>query len=131
VSVAGNTFVADTDVAPPTGARLPFQFTVQHKGKPAEAYITLQLCLKPGEAVETGTGRKIMLGTERVALAAKELGGSLQHRGWTLTWDAAARLDWPVFPYNPYAEGPETSLEFAVGALTFPPEAIKFNPEAK
>jgi hypothetical protein len=25
-----------------------------------------------------------------------------------------------VFPFNPYADGPETSLEYAVGALSVP-----------
>jgi hypothetical protein len=32
--------------------------------------------------------------------------------------DPGARLVWPVYPFNPYASGPETSLEWAVGALS-------------
>jgi hypothetical protein len=34
--------------------------------------------------------------------------------------DPAARLSWPVFPHNPYADAPETSLNQAVGRLTIP-----------
>ena len=32
--------------------------------------------------------------------------------------DPTARLVWPVYPFNPYADGPETNLEWAVGALS-------------
>jgi hypothetical protein len=32
--------------------------------------------------------------------------------------DPAARLVWPVYPFNPYANAPETALEWAVGALS-------------
>ena len=29
-------------------------------------------------------------------------------------------LSWPVYPFNPYFNGPETSLERAVATLTIP-----------
>ena len=32
--------------------------------------------------------------------------------------DPSARLVWPVYPFNPYGNAPETSLEWAVGALS-------------
>ncbi len=131
LSVAYNTFVADLQVDPATDTRLPFRFTVKRKGRPEEAHITLQLCLKPGETLETGVGRKLVPGEQRIALEARDLGGSVRHRGWTLSWNGAARLDWPVYPYNPYAEGPEKSLEYAVGALSFPLEGIGFTLEAR
>jgi hypothetical protein len=38
----------------------------------------------------------------------------------SLRVDSPARLVWPVFPYNPYANAPETSLGLAVGVLTVP-----------
>jgi hypothetical protein len=34
----------------------------------------------------------------------------------------SARLIWPVYPHNPYADAPETRLEYAVGALSVPLE---------
>ena len=34
--------------------------------------------------------------------------------------DPAARLVWPVYPHNPYSNGPETDIERAVGALSVP-----------
>jgi hypothetical protein len=37
-----------------------------------------------------------------------------------LKTDSQARLIWPVYPFNPYANGPETSLDHAVGALSVP-----------
>jgi hypothetical protein len=82
--------------------------------------VTLQLVLKSGETLETGAGRKIVLGSEPVELAPEAIGGWLRHRGWTLHVDPAARLVWPIYPYNPYAGAPETTLEHAVGALSVP-----------
>lgn len=130
LSVAYNTFVAELQVDPPSAERLPFRFTVTRKGDSKEAYITLQLCLKAGEAIETGAGSKLALTEKRIRLAEKEFGGSIRHHGWTLTWDGPVQLDWPVYPYNPYAEGPETTLDAAVGTLTFPLREIKFTLEA-
>jgi len=48
------------------------------------------------------------------------LGGRIRHRGWRLETDREAQLTWPVYPFNPYSNGPETRLETAVGALSFP-----------
>jgi len=53
-------------------------------------------------------------------VAVRDMGVSIHHRGWTLQWEGDCRLVWPVYPYNPYADGPEKSLEYAVGALSFP-----------
>ena len=85
-----------------------------------DAWLTLQLCLQPGEVAETGGGKRFVAATERVSMEPGETGESLSHGGWTLTWTGPARLEWPVYPYNPYADAPETSLEYAVAALSFP-----------
>jgi hypothetical protein len=37
---------------------------------PNEPLLTLQLCLKPGQILETGTGKEIILGPDRVELDA-------------------------------------------------------------
>lgn len=55
-------------------------------------------------------------------IEGKDLGGSIRHAGWTLEFDSGARLRWPVYPYNPYRNGPETRLDLAVAALSFPLE---------
>ncbi len=130
LSLAYNTFVADVLVEPPAGSRLPFRFAIAPKSRPEEARLTLQLCLRPGETLETGAGRRLVPGAGRIALEGGELGGSIQHRGWKLSWTGEGRLEWPVYPYNPYADGPEQSLEYAVGALSFPLEGIGFTLEA-
>jgi hypothetical protein len=31
-----------------------------------------------------------------------------------------ARLTWPAYPHNPYADAPETALEHAVGVVSVP-----------
>jgi len=80
----------------------------------------LQLCLKAGETLETGTGQRFTLGADRIELSPEVLGGSVHVQGWTLKGDPAARLVWPVYPYSPYANAPETTLEHAVGVLTVP-----------
>jgi hypothetical protein len=120
LSVAFNSFTADVDVGIPANGELPVSFKVRRKSESRDTHLTLQLVLKPGEAVETGAGQNFTPGMENVALEVKDLGGSIRHRGWTLSWDGAAHLAWPVYPYNPYADGPEKSLEFAIATLSFP-----------
>jgi hypothetical protein len=100
---------------------MTFRFVVTGKGTPSEeARLTLQLCLKPGEELETATGKKIVLGAKRVELGPEELGGWIRHHGWMLKMEPAAKLVWPIYPWNPYAAGPETELKYAVGALSVP-----------
>ena len=65
-------------------------------------------------------GKKMALGAERIELSAKEIGGRIHHHGWTLDVGPAARLVWPIYPHNPCADAPDTSLEYAVGALSVP-----------
>jgi hypothetical protein len=89
--------------------------------------LTLQLCLKAGEVLETGTGKRLTLGPDRIELDAADLGGLIRHHGWTLKTDSAARLVWPVYPFNPYANGPETSLHNAVATLSVP-VVLKLSP---
>ena len=48
----------------------------------------------------------------------EDLGGSIHHHGWSLRIDPTARLVWPVYPFNPYANSSEASIEWAVGALS-------------
>ncbi|MBI1786134.1 MAG: hypothetical protein HYR60_01110 [Acidobacteria bacterium] len=119
LSLAYNTFFSDLYVTAPSESELRFRFEVTGRGRPAEdPKLTLQLCLKAGEALETGSGKKTVLSAERVELG--DLGGWIRHHGWTLQVDPAARLAWPVYPHNPYADGPETGLDHAVGALSVP-----------
>lgn len=121
LSLAYNTFFSDLFVTAPNENRLQFRFAIVGKGAPPEeARLTLQLCLKAGETLETAAGRKIVLGTERITLSSSHLGGWLRHHGWRLTVDPTARLVWPVYPHNPYTGEPEKSIEHAVGALSVP-----------
>jgi hypothetical protein len=120
LSLAYNTIFTDLEVSAPSGDSLPFRFVVTRKGWFEEAQLTLQLRLKEGEVLETAAGRRTTLGSERIELAPQDIGGWLRHHGWTLKTDSATRLTWPVYPYNPYANGPETSLENAVATLSVP-----------
>jgi hypothetical protein len=121
LSLAYNTFFSDLYVLPPSAEGLSFHFVITGRGTPAaDPKLTLQLCLKAGETLETGAGRKIPVSAEKIELGPSDLGGSIRHHGWTLTLGDAARLVWPVYPHNPYTDGPETSLERAVAALSVP-----------
>ncbi len=121
LSLSYNTFFSDLYVSPLSNNELTFRFAITGKGRPAEeAHLTLQLCLKPGETLETATGQKITLGPGRIELGADALGGWIHHHGWTLKTDPTARFIWPVFPHNPYTNEPEKLLEHAVGALSVP-----------
>jgi hypothetical protein len=121
LSLAYNTFFADLYVPPPTAKGLALRFVISGKGTPAEEpRLTLQLRLKAGETLETGAGKSIVLGAEKIELSAAELGGWIRHHGWTLKVDPAARLVWPVYPFDPYANAPESGVDHAVGALSVP-----------
>jgi len=121
LSLAYNTFFSDLYVAPPTASALTLRFVITGRGTPGrDPKLTLQLCLRPGETLETGSGRQLVVGPDRIALEPEELGGLVRHHGWTLAVDSAARLVWPVFPHNPYADAPETDLRRAVAALSVP-----------
>ncbi len=121
LSLAYNTFFSDLYVVPRSDRELEFHFAITGRGTPGEeAQLTLQLCLKAGETFETASGRKILLSSDRIAIEAGALGGWIRHHGWTLKVDPTASLVWPIYPHNPYADGPEKSVQFAVGALSMP-----------
>jgi hypothetical protein len=121
LSLAFNTFFSDLYVPAPSEKGLNFRFSITGRGTPPEqALLTLQLCLKAEETLETASGKKILLNKEHIELQPGEIGEWIRHHGWTMKIDPSARLVWPVFPHNPYADGPETSLEYAVGALSVP-----------
>ena len=119
LSLAYNTFFADLEVSEPSRQQVAFRFAVTEMGRVEEAQLAVQLVLRPGELLETGK-TKVMLGSDRVELGPEEVAGLIRHRGWSLRFDSPARLVWPVFPYNPYANAPETSLGLAVSVLTVP-----------
>jgi len=121
LSLSFNSFFSDLYVPEPSDREATFRFVISGKGRPAEeARLNLQLCLKAGEVLETAAGKKIVLGAERVELKPEAMGGWIRHRGWTLKADPSAALVWPVYPHNPYANGPETDLKYAVGVLSVP-----------
>jgi hypothetical protein len=117
LALAYNTFVADVQVDPPSGAALPFRYVVQRKGSMDVAALTLQLVFRAGEQVELASGERFTPSAERTQ---RDPGGSIRHRGWRLPWKGSAQLHWPVYPYYPYTDSPETEVEYAVAALTFP-----------
>ena len=121
LSLAYNTFFSDLYVPTPSDRELSLRFVITGRGNPAEApQLTLQLCLKAGETLETGAGKKITLGAERIELQPADLGGWISHHGWKLKLDPTAKLVWPIYPHNPYADAPETNIQYAVGALSVP-----------
>jgi hypothetical protein len=121
LSLAYNTFFADMYMPTPSEKELRFRFVISGVGRPSEdSRLNLQLCFKEGDTLETATGRKIILGTEIVELSPHDIGGWIHHNGWTLNVDPTAKLTWPVYPFNPYQNKPETSLKQAVGILSVP-----------
>jgi dienelactone hydrolase len=119
LGIAYNTFFAELEIATPSENKAAFRFNIVERGRLEEARLTLQLCLKAGEVLETAKS-KVVLGDKHIELKPEEIGGWIRHHGWTLTVDPTARLTWPVYPFNPYRNGPETELAHAVGALSVP-----------
>jgi hypothetical protein len=121
LSLAYNTFFADLYVFQPSEEELRFRFAITGKEQPpTEAQLTLQLCLKPGEILETAAGKKFTLSTERLELEPSAIGGWIRHHGWMLKTASRARLVWPIYPHNPYTNSPEKNPENAVGIVSVP-----------
>jgi hypothetical protein len=68
-------FFAEMEVPVPSDQQIKFRIATTYKWGEAEAKMTLQLVLKAGQVLETGTGKKIILGKEKINLDASELGG--------------------------------------------------------
>jgi len=117
-ALAFNTFFAELKLPPPTAESLAFDIAITARGQKAERQLALQLCLKPGQFLETAAGTSVLLGAGRVALGPEQIGAWIRHNGWTLKVPAGVRLEWPVDPYDPYSNAPETGMEHAVGVLT-------------
>lgn len=116
-----HTFFAELEVPVPNEERLPFRFHIVEtgRGRLQDVKLNLQLCLKSGATLETAKS-KFVLADKRIDLDAAELGGWISHCGWKLTIPATAQFVWPVLPFNPYKNGPETEMRHAVGVLTVP-----------
>jgi hypothetical protein len=116
-------FFVDLQVPRPESERITFQFKVTEVGanRMGDAHINLQLVFKPGEVVETAQ-TKITLDKNPVEMGPEQLGGWIRHRGWTLKVPPGSHLTWPVLPFNPYRNAPETDLRYAVGRLRVPLE---------
>jgi hypothetical protein len=120
LALSYNTFFAVLEVPTPSEKQIVFKFFTRYKWGDAKSKLNLQLVLKAGQSLKTGSGLEIELGSEAIELAGKDLGGSIQHNGWILQVPPGASLIWPVFPFNPYLDGPETELEKAIGVLSVP-----------
>jgi hypothetical protein len=120
LALAYNVFFAILEVSTPSEKQMKFRFTTTYKWGDAVSEFNLQLMLKAGETIETGIGKKITLGSEKIELSGDELGGLIKHNGWSLQLPKGMRLTWPVYPFNPYKDGPETELTMAIGRLSIP-----------
>ncbi|MCI0541013.1 MAG: hypothetical protein L0Z50_37910 [Verrucomicrobiales bacterium] len=120
LSLAYNKFFAVLEVLPATETRQLFRFLITPTGRMDGAELHLQLVLKFGVEIETAAGRKASLDDKPIRWSSEELGGWIRHLGWTLKVPPGARLTWPVYPFNPYRNGPETELAHAVGTISFP-----------
>jgi hypothetical protein len=99
LSLAYNSFWADLRVKVRSASRVEIEVEITEQGRIEEAQFTLQLvgAVEPGKDVVR-----------------------VRHGGWTLTSSVPATVAWPVYPYNPYANGPETGVDRAVATLTIP-----------
>jgi len=128
LALAYNVFFAVLEIPRPSEKQLKFRFLTTYKWGDAVSRFNLQLVLKAGQTLETGSGQKIILGKEKIDLGDTELGGLIRNNGWTLHLPPGMRLTWPVYPFNPYKDGPETELTLAIGTLSIPlkPEDQEF-----
>jgi hypothetical protein len=119
LSLAYNTFFSNLHVPLPSPERVLLHYVLTRTARQEKAQLNLQLCLKPGEELETAQGL-VTLGTQPLSVGWDLPGGWVRHHGWKLSVDKAATLTWPIYPYNPYSAAPEESLDHAVGVLSVP-----------
>lgn len=126
LALSYHTFFTVLSVPPPKTDRMEFAFNITPRGRMAKSRLTLQLVLHPGEDLEAD-GRTIRLDENSQEL---DIRSSVRHHGWSLKLDQPARLTWPVRPFNPYRNAPETGIEHAVGTLTTElegkPQTVRF-----
>jgi len=120
LALSYNTFFTLIEPTVLSDKQMRIRFTIMPRGGIENSQLNLQLCPKEGQTIETGAGGKILLSTTKVDLNPQDLGGWIHYPGWKMTVDAPPRLTWPVYPYNPYANAPETTLDHAVAALSVP-----------
>ena len=120
LSLAYNVFFATIEVPKPSATQLKFQIISTYKLEQAVSELNLQLVLKPGETLETGAGQKIILNENKIDWSDAELGGWIKHNGWVMQIPQGMHLTWPVLPFNPYKNKPETELSLAIGRLSTP-----------
>jgi len=68
-------------------------------------------------------GRTLATGLQDTTVVLWDLTPAIQRlppHGWTLQVDPSAQLIWPIYPFNPYRNGPETELRHAVAAVSIP-----------
>ena len=123
LALAYNTFFALLEVPKPSEKQLKFRIVTTYKWGDAGSRMNLQLVLKAGQALETGAGKKIVLGNEKLEWSDEDLGSIIRHNGWTLHVPQGMQLTWPVYPFNPYRNKPETDLGQAIGTLSVPLKA--------
>lgn len=121
LGLSHRSFFVELHVPPPTPEKLKFHFDAiaGGDGRMQEGFLNLQLVLHAGEEIETAK-KKFILGEERIELGPDEIGGWIRHRGWKIEVDPNASLTWPVYPFSPYLDGPETDIRRAVGRLWAP-----------
>jgi hypothetical protein len=121
-----HTFFAEAEVPKPAEDQMQFRFAITEtgRGRLQDVRLNLQLVLKVGGTLETAK-TKVVLDERRRELTPDQIGGWIRHRGWTLRVDPTARLVWPILPFNPYRNAPETDLRHAVGVLSVP---VKLQP---
>ncbi|MEO6960486.1 MAG: hypothetical protein ABIY90_00875 [Puia sp.] len=122
LSLAYNVFFASVVVPKPEEKKLSFQVLTFYKWGEAVTTLNLQLILKSGQEIETGTGKKVVLGNDKIEWGDAETVGVLKHHGWVLHLPPGMHFSWPVYPFNPYHNAPETELSKAIGRLSLPLE---------
>lgn len=120
LALAYNVFFGSIEVPKPSEKKLLFDVVTYYKWGEAVSNFNLQLMLKNGLEIVTGSGRKYILGSSKIELGDEELKGSIRHNGWTFHFPQGFHLSWPVFPFNPYNDAQETDLSKAIGRLSLP-----------
>jgi len=117
LALSYNSFFGVLEAPHPSRETFRFRFLTTHKWGENKSTLNLQLALKTGEWLETASGKRILLDDKTINLSGEDIGGWIKHNGWVLFIPGDMTLQWPVFPFNPYRDAPETQISHAIGRL--------------
>lgn len=85
-----------------------------------EGVVHIPLKLHLDHPIRSDAGQDMAVTDQELVLSGEQGRHNIRHGNWQLEIDGPYRLEWPSYPFNPYAADGAAHLEEAVAVLTLP-----------